>query len=113
MSVAVAEYTTDAPEFAVASTVMFAGIDRTGGVVSRTVMVNDPDEEFPAVSCDEQLTVLIPSGNVELDAGAQVTVVAPIAASSAVAVNETAAPPGPVASTVMLEGSVKTGGTVS
>lgn len=42
MSLAEAVYVTAAPEALVASVVMFAGSERAGGVVSRTVIVNDP-----------------------------------------------------------------------
>src|SRR4051794_32313297 len=63
----------------------------TTGGVSVTVTV-----KLPVVPFAEQLTVVMPSGKSEPDAGEQVTV----AAGSAVATNVTVAPPGPVASTV-------------
>jgi hypothetical protein len=48
---------------------MFAGTVIVGGVVSWTVMWKDAVEVFPAASLAVQVTVVVPSGNVEPDAG--------------------------------------------
>jgi hypothetical protein len=74
-SMAVALNVTTAPLALVAVLVIAAGTVRTGGVVSRTVMVNEPGgdvrpEELLAV----QVTVVVPSGKVAPDAWSQDTV---------------------------------------
>ena len=46
-----------------------AGQFKTGTTVSFTVTVNEQLEEFAAASLTVQLTVLVPSGNVEPDGG--------------------------------------------
>jgi hypothetical protein len=57
-----------------------------GGVVSRTVTVNVFVAVLPAPSLAEQVTVVVPRANVELDAGLQVTGTFPLTASLAVGV---------------------------
>ncbi len=57
--------------------------------------------------------MVVPSANVLLDAGKQVTATDPSTRSLADAVNVTAAPLGPVASAVMLAGITSTGAVVS
>ena len=72
MSVAVAVYETAAPVGPVASTTLFAGRVSVGGVVSTTVIVNEPLALLPLASVAVQLTVVAPSANV-LPEAAQVT----------------------------------------
>ncbi len=43
-------------------------LENTGAVVSRTVTVNEPEDELPAASAAVTLTVVVPSANVEPDA---------------------------------------------
>lgn len=84
-----------------------------GRVVSRTVTVKLPEATFPAASAAEQLTTVTPSGKTLPDVRVHVGVTAPPTMSRAVAVKVTALPCGPVASTVMLAGTVTTGGLLS
>jgi hypothetical protein len=56
---------------------MFPGQVRTGTTVSFTVTVNEQLDEFAAASLTVQLTVLVPSGNVEPDGGLQTGVPTP------------------------------------
>lgn len=113
ISVALAANTATAPEELVAVSVRFVGADRIGGVVSRTTIVKLPDEEFPCVSEEEQLAVVVPMANVEPDAGAHTTGRVPSTMSVALAVKLATAPVGPVASSVWFEGKVSAGGVVS
>ena len=65
---------------------------------------------LPAMSLTEQLTVVVPSANVEPDAGAHETLpLTPDGASDAVGVNVAVAPDGPAASFVIFTGSNSTG----
>src|ERR687894_271249 len=93
-SVAVtAAYVTSAPCGLVASAAGGAdGSVNSGFVVSCTMTLNEPVPVFPAASVAEQLTVVVPSGNVEPEAGSHVTGTEPSTASVAVAVYVTAAP---------------------
>ena len=68
---------------------------------------------LPAASVAEQLTVVVVIANVEPEAGVHVTGTGPSTLSVAVTVKVTTAPDGLVASAVMLEGTVITGGVVS
>ena len=68
---------------------------------------------MPAASVAEQVTVVVPSGNVEPDAGEQEAATEPDTVSVAEAEKLTTAPEGPVASTVILAGTVTVGGVVS
>jgi hypothetical protein len=77
LSVADAEYVNTAPVGPVPSTVAFAGTVRTGGAVSVTVTVNDAEPVLPCVSIAVQVTVVVPSGNVEPLDGVQLTGRAP------------------------------------
>jgi hypothetical protein len=86
LSVADAEYVNTAPVGPVASTVAFAGTVRTGGAVSLTVTVNEAEPVLPRVSVAVQVTVVVPSGNVEPLAGLQLTGRAPSILSLAEAV---------------------------
>ncbi len=81
--------------------------------MSTTVTVKLPCAVLPAVSVAEQLTVVVPSPNVAPETGVHVTAGFAGFVSLAVALNETAAPEGPVASAVMLAGRLSVGGVVS
>src|SRR5665213_2843255 len=81
-----------------------------GGVVSCTVTVKLADPVTLWESVAEHSTVVVPSGNVEPETGAHVATIGPSITSPADALKVTAAPPGPVASTARLEGTVTTGG---
>jgi len=107
------EYVATAPEPLVASLVMSAETARDGGVVSTTVTWNEALAEFPCESVAEQTIVVRPSANVDPDAGLHDTNADPSTRSEAEAENVTRAPPGPVASTVRSEGTLRTGGVVS
>jgi hypothetical protein len=85
---------------------MFAGTVRTGGVVSRTVMLKLLVRLWPARSVAEHATVVVPSGNVEPDAGKQVTGSVPSKASAAEAAKVTTAPLPDVASAIVGPGTV-------
>jgi hypothetical protein len=82
----------------------------TGAVVSRTITVNTDEPTLPYRSLEEHVTVVVPIGKTEPDAGEHVTVAGPPAASTAVAVNAAAAPSGEVASIVTSPEVVTTGG---
>jgi hypothetical protein len=92
---------------------MLAGTVTTGGVLSCTTTLNDADPVLPALSVAEQVTFVEPKANVEPDEGVQVGVKEPSTRSEAEAVNVTTPPFGPVAFTVMLAGTVTTGGVLS
>ena len=64
--------TTAEQRFAAAGTLIFAGHVITGGWVSFTVTVNEQLDEFPAASLTPQVTVVVPLGKVDPDAGLQV-----------------------------------------
>jgi hypothetical protein len=108
-----AENVTTAPLELVACTVMSDGSFKAGGVLSTTFTLNDAKPVFPALSVAEQVTLVDPITNVEPEAGLQVGVIAPSTTSEAEAENVTIAPLGPVALTVMLPGTVTTGGVLS
>jgi len=57
----------------------------TGGVVSCTVTMKLPLDVLPALSVAEQVTTVTPRGNVEPDAGEQVTGSGPSTLSVALA----------------------------
>jgi len=69
----------------------------TGGVVSCTVTVNDAEAVLPWLSVAVQVTVVVPTGNVDPEAGLQAGVVDPYTRSVADAVNVTTAPGEPLA----------------
>jgi hypothetical protein len=83
-----------------------------GGVVSCIVIWKDPVVVLFWPSAAEHVTVVIPSGNVAPEVGVHVTGIEFPEASDAVTVKVTAAPEGPVASTVMFAGKVRVGGVV-
>jgi hypothetical protein len=68
---------------------------------------------LPRVSVAVQVTLVVPSANVAPLAGAQLAATMPSTASAAVALYVNNAPPGAVASTVALAGTVTTGAIVS
>jgi hypothetical protein len=109
-SVAEAVYVTSAPLGPVASAVMLPGSWSAGGVVSRTVIVKLPAAVLPAASEAVTWTTVLPSGNVEPDAGEAIVGTTPSTASTAEVVKVTTAPLGLVASAVMGDGTVSTGG---
>ncbi len=87
VSVPVTVYTTSAPVDPVASTIGGVGSVSTGGVVSRTRMVNVLARlVLPRESLPVQLTVVVPNANVEPDSGAHVTATGALAISVAVTV---------------------------
>ena len=104
---------TTAPLAPVAGTVMSAGTVIVGGVLSATLTLNDADAGLPALSFTEQDTAVEPSANVEPGEGVHVGVKEPSTESKAETVKVTTAPFGPVASTVMSPGTVRTGGVLS
>ena len=78
------EKVTLAPAPELAWTVMVEGTPlMTGGIVSWTVTVNDEVAVLPCASLELQLTVVVAIGNVEPDAGVQLTGVGPSTASVA------------------------------
>jgi len=85
----------------------------TGGVVSRTVTWKDFVPTFPWESAAEQLTRVVPRGNVEPDAGVHETGTVPSTMSVADALKETALPAGETASTTTSAGTVRLGGVLS
>jgi hypothetical protein len=93
---------------------MSAGTVIVGGVVSTPVTVtwNDALPVLPCASVAVQVTVVVPSGNVEPDAGVHVGMIGPSTASLADAVNVSAFPPLELVST-MSAGTVTTGAVVS
>jgi hypothetical protein len=60
--------------FAVVTDLSPGTLYRTGSVVSRTTMLNVPVEWFPDASLPVQWTLVVPSPNVEPEAGEQLTV---------------------------------------
>src|SRR5438477_9286605 len=92
---------------------MLAGRLSDGGVVSRTVTVNEPVEALLCESVAVQFTVVVATANVEPEAGVQTTPTTPSTMSVALAVNVTTAPLEPVASAVMFAGTLNEGGVVS
>src|SRR2546426_434134 len=92
---------------------MSAGATIEGEVVSRTVTVKLAEFEFPEESVAVHMTVVVPRGNVEPDAGPHAGVRVAATASVAVGGEVTTAPLGPVASTTMGCGIAIVGGVVS
>src|SRR5262245_1483490 len=92
---------------------MLAGTVTTGGVVSRTLTLNEPLVLFPALSVAVQVTTVVPRPNVVPEAGVQTGVIEPSTMSVAVAVNVTLAPAELIASAVIVAGTTNTGSVVS
>src|ERR1044071_3817642 len=86
---------TVAPFGPVASTVIVCSVFGGGGGgddCSTTLISNDPCAELPFESLAEQLTHVVPRGNFDPDAGAQVTGIDPSTLSSALASNVATVP---------------------
>jgi hypothetical protein len=79
VSLAVAVNVSTFPDADPVLSVMSAGTVTVGGVVSCTVTWKEALLEFPAASLAVQLTVVVPSGNVDPDAGVQFELVTPTA----------------------------------
>src|SRR5688572_21887648 len=92
---------------------MSPGTDSTGLTVSTTVTVKLRVPALPALSVAEQVTVVVPTANVEPLAGVHTGVNAPSTLSTADAVKLYTAPAGEVACSVAPAGTVMTGGVVS
>src|SRR5437899_10363471 len=76
-----------------------------GGVVSVTVIVNARVPVFPCESVELQVTDVVPTGDITPSAGRQVTDPATSSGSCATTSSTgTNAPPGPVASNVVISG---------
>ena len=75
--------------------------------------MNEPVAVLPRSSEAVHVTVVVPIGNVEPEAGVHVTEREPSTRSVAVAVNETTLPAELVASNVILAGNVRVGAVVS
>ena len=104
MSFAETVKSTAAPLALVASNVMLPGRVRIGGVVSTTVIWNEPIPVLPAVSVAEHWTVVAPRAKTVPEVGLQETPSEPSTASLEEALKVTAVPSGPVASDVMALG---------
>ena len=101
------------PAALVASTTMFDGQVTTGAMVSRTVTVKVQVLVFSAASYAVTVTVVVPMGKTEPEAGEAVTVGLASTTSVALTVKSTTLPAELVASTVMLVEHVTTGAVVS
>src|SRR2546422_179310 len=112
LSVAVTVKETRAPEGAVASAWIGSGTVRVGGVVSRTVIVENAEPTLLAASVAVQVTAVVPNGKVEPEDGEQVRVRDPLTRSVAEAENVATAPAGPVASKVTGNPDIDTSGGV-
>src|SRR5436190_8881064 len=91
-SLAEAVKLTGAPDGFNAVTVISTGRVNIGGVLSTTVTVKLPFAVFPFESVAEQLTVVVPKGNIEPETGKQVTASGPSTRSFAETVKLTGAP---------------------
>jgi hypothetical protein len=93
---------------------MSEGTVIVGGVVSANVIATWKEAlpVFPCASLAVQVTVVVPTGNVEPDAGEQFELVTPTASVN-VTVYATTAPAALVAAVVMFAGTVIAGGVVS
>jgi hypothetical protein len=67
-------------------------IDAVGAVLSTTDTMNEPVAVLPAPSFAIQVTVVVPSGKVVPEAGAQIGVILPLTVSLAVIAYVTIAP---------------------
>src|SRR6266581_2237591 len=92
---------------------MAEGTVTLGALVSWTVAWKEPVAVLPWVSVAEQLTVVVPIGKVEPDAGLHVGVRVFPKESDAVTVKVTVAPDGRAASLVMLTGRLRVGGVLT
>jgi hypothetical protein len=112
-SAAETENVAAAPDDPIASTLKSAGTVTVGAVVSTTVILKLLLAGFPLESVTEHETVVSPSEKVSPEFALQVGVNAPSTASLAETLKSTAAPDGPVASAVILDGTRITGAIVS
>ena len=113
VSEAVAVKRPTAPPAEVASRVMSPGSTKTGAWVSLTVTLKVLLALLPRVSCAEQVTVVLPIGNVAPETGKHPTTRLPSTVSVADGfVKLTTAPLAPVASVVTLEGTFEIVGAV-
>jgi hypothetical protein len=92
---------------------MPAGSLITGATVSRTVTPKLPLARFPDPSVAVQVTVVVPSGNRLPESGEHLGEMLPLTVSVAEAENDTVAPEGSVASSVLAPGTAITGRVVS
>src|SRR5262245_929718 len=113
LSIADAVNVNGAPEGTVASTVALSGTVTTGFTESITVTMNDAVPVFACASVAVQVTVVAPIRKTARLAGVQLGSTGPSMLSVAVALNVSAAPPGPLASSVASDGTVTTGGVTS
>ena len=121
MSVADTPKLTVAPVGPVASPVRFPGSDRTGGVVSGgggggvTTTSNDAELELLWLSVAVQVTVVVPTGKSEPEAGTQPEVTRSLSGSLKVTSESksTVAPSSLVACFVIVPGTVISGGDPS
>jgi hypothetical protein len=105
---------TVAPDAPVASTLRFGSAATVGAVVSVTVTENWDVPAFPWASVAEHVTVVMPTGNAEPDAGAHATASVTSTMSLADGVEKvTIAPEGPVASADWFATIPTTGAVVS
>jgi len=105
-------YETVAPLGPAASAIMLCGSVRLGGVVSCTITWKLPVVVLPWASVAKQVTVVVPIGKVEPDAGLHVGVRVFPKESDAVTVKVTVAPDGPAASLAMFAGRLRVGGVL-
>src|SRR2546428_4078302 len=92
---------------------MVEGTVITGGVVSTTLTVKEIEPMFPAESTAEQVTTVPPKANTAPEVWSHCTSTGSSTSSTAETTNSTTAPLGPVASIVIAEGPVTTGGVLS
>jgi len=105
VSVAEAENVTTTPDGSLVATVIAAGTDTEGGVVSTTETSKCLDAVAPVESLAVHVTVVTPSGKVEPESGEQVTGTGPSASEVAVGAGHVSvAPADEVASTVWSSG---------
>ena len=90
---------------------MSAGKSSTGR--SETVTVKLASARLPRLSVDQQLTLVVPTENIEPDAWSQVNPTTPSTKSTADTRNATARPAALVAPTAMSSGIARNGGVVS
>jgi hypothetical protein len=115
LSFAVAVNVTVLPDGEVVFWVMSPGTLTTGGVVSVSVTTtwNDAEPVLPCESVAVQVTVVLPIGKVDPEAGEQDGVIGPSTLSFADAEYVSVFPPGEVVLSWMSLGTVTTGGVVS
>ena len=113
ISTADAVNVTSAPTKLVARVLTFAGVVRTGGVVSTTVTVSEAALWLAWASIAVHVIAVVPNGKIDPDTGTHSTGVGPSTVSFDEALKLTAAPLDDVASVATLADAVTTGGVVS